>query len=143
VVFRQGDHKVHTLPPQRAQEPLTEGIGLGTPRRCFQDPETQVPHLLIELLGEDAVPVMDQEAVAVVSWDRFAQLLHRPVGCWVLGHMDMQDSAAGVFHHHKHIERLEGGCDHYAEITGDDRLGMIAHEGEPALRRDVLMPSVV
>ncbi len=32
--------------PQHAQEPLAKGIGLGTPYRCFQDPETQVPHLL-------------------------------------------------------------------------------------------------
>jgi hypothetical protein len=75
VVFRQGDHQVHTLPPQRAQEVLTERIGLGTPRRCFQDSETQVPHLLIELLREDAVPVMDQETAGMVSWDRFAKLL--------------------------------------------------------------------
>ena len=49
VVFCQGDQKVQALSPQRAQEPLTQGIGLGTPHRCFQDPATEVPHLLIEL----------------------------------------------------------------------------------------------
>ena len=49
VVLAEGNQEVQALPPQRAQEPLTQGIGLGTPHRCFQDPATQVPHLLIEL----------------------------------------------------------------------------------------------
>jgi hypothetical protein len=37
-----------------------------------------VPHLLIKLSGEDAVSVMDEEAVAVVNRDGFTQLLKGP-----------------------------------------------------------------
>src|SRR6267142_6490908 len=135
VVRAQRDQNVQALPPERAQEPFTQGIRLGTAHRCFQDPETQMPHLLIELLGEHAVAVMDQETVAVINRDGFAKLLDRPLGRGVRRHIGMQDSAACVFHHHKHVERLEGGSDHDAEITGDNRLGMIAH-----VRWDALMP---
>src|SRR5262249_36082098 len=66
VVLGKGDQKVQAFTPERPQEPLTQGIRLGTPHRCFQDPEPQVPHLLIKLLGEDTVSVMDEEAIAVV-----------------------------------------------------------------------------
>lgn len=41
----------------------------------IHDPEPQVADASVELLGEDAVPVMDQEAIRVVTWERFAQLL--------------------------------------------------------------------
>jgi hypothetical protein len=75
VVFRQGNQVVQAFPPQCAQEPLTERIGLGTPRRCFQDPETQVPYLLIELLREDGIPIMNQKLIVMVSWNRFSKLL--------------------------------------------------------------------
>ena len=34
----QWDHKVQALPPQCAQQPFAEGIGLGRLRRRFQDP---------------------------------------------------------------------------------------------------------
>src|SRR5918999_6612346 len=117
------NQKVQAFPPERPQEPLTEGIGLGTLHRGFEDPQSQVAYVLVESLGEDRIAVMYQEAVALVSWDRVTQLLHRPVACWVYGHVGMQDSAACVFHHHKYVERLEGGRDHDAEVTGDDRLG--------------------
>ena len=63
---------------QRADEPLADGVGLRALWRCFQDPQPQMAHLLIELWGEDAVPIMDQEAVGVVRWDRVAQLLQGP-----------------------------------------------------------------
>src|SRR5687768_8464558 len=100
-------------------------------------------YTLVEFSGEDRIAVMYQEAVAVVSWDRVTRLLQRPAACWVRGHADMQDSAAGVFHHHKYVERLEGGRDHHAEVTGNDRLGMVAHKGSPALGWDAAVPPAV
>jgi hypothetical protein len=44
VVLGERDQKIQAVTPQPAQEPLAKG--LGSPHRCFQDPETQVPHLL-------------------------------------------------------------------------------------------------
>ena len=70
----------------------------------------------------------------MVRWDRFTQLLQRPGRRGVRGHIGMQNPAGRVFHHHKHIEEAKGRRDHHAEVTGDDRLGMIADKGSPALR---------
>lgn len=79
VVLGERDQEVQALPATCAQEPLTHTISLGTAQRSFQDPETEVSHLLIELLGENAVAVMDQETVTVINRHGFAKLLHRPL----------------------------------------------------------------
>jgi hypothetical protein len=143
VVLGERDHEVQAFPPQRAQEPLAERVGLRTPHRCFQDPEPQVPHLLIQRLGEDAVSVMDEEAVAVVNRDGFTQLLKGPCRGGMRGHIDVEDFTARVFHHHEHKEEAKGGCDHHAEVAHDDRLHMVADKGPPALGRNAVRPTAV
>ena len=78
MVYSQWNHKVQALPPQRADEPLAEGIRLRALRRRFEHLQAQVTYMLVKLRGENAVPVMDQKTVAMVGWQRFAQLLERP-----------------------------------------------------------------
>ena len=49
MVFRQGDDEVEAFSPQRTEQPLAEGVRLGTLWRRFQDPESQVLYTLIEI----------------------------------------------------------------------------------------------
>jgi hypothetical protein len=49
VVFGQRDHKIQAFPPQRADEPLAEGIRLGALGWCLEHPETQVAQVLVEV----------------------------------------------------------------------------------------------
>ena len=49
MVFRQGDDEVQAFSPQRTEQPLAEGIRLGTLWRRFQYPESQVLYTLIEV----------------------------------------------------------------------------------------------
>jgi hypothetical protein len=72
VRLGERDQKIQAFPPQRADEPLADRVGLRALRRCGQEPQSKMARLLIELWGKDAVPIMDQEAIAVVSWDRVA-----------------------------------------------------------------------
>jgi len=143
MVFRQGDDKVETFSPQRANEPFAEGIGLRSPHRRLEHPQPQVADALVKLLREDAIAVMDQEAVGMVSGNRFAQLLQGPRRCWMRRDIGMQDAARSMFHDDEHVEEAKGGCDHYAEVTGHDRLGMIAHKRAPALGSHAFAPTVV
>ena len=78
VVFWQGEHEIHAFLPSRAQPPLTQCVGLGTLGRRFEDPESKMVDVLVELLGENAVAVMQQEVVVVIRWYGFAPLLERP-----------------------------------------------------------------
>src|ERR1700730_11081298 len=85
--------------------------------------------------GENAVPVMDEVAERVITWERFPQLLQGPLGAGVIGDIDVQNPAPVQFHEHEYIKDTESGCDHDEEVTGHDRLGVIAYEGQPALAR--------
>src|SRR5437867_7232612 len=89
---------------------------------------------MVELLGENAVAVVDEEAIAMVCWERFAQLLQGPGSCGMRCHIDMQDPACRVFHEHKHVEEAKSHRHYDTEVTGHDRLGMIAHKSPPTLR---------
>ena len=48
-------------------------------------------------------------------------------------HIAVEHAARGVLHYDKHVEQAKGGSNNDAEVTRDDRLGMIAHKGLPAL----------
>ena len=66
VVLCQRDQTVQTLTPQRPKDPFADGVGLWSPGRRFQHSQPQVAYTLIEMLGENSVPVVHQETVAVV-----------------------------------------------------------------------------
>src|SRR5688572_31374779 len=100
MVFGQGDQTVQAYAPERAQEPLTQGIGLGALGWGLQYLQTEVAHTLVEVPGEDRIPIVDENTIGVVSRDRFTQLLERPRGRGVCGRIDVQDAAYGMFHHH-------------------------------------------
>jgi hypothetical protein len=53
---------IQAFPPERPQEPLTEGIGLGTSHRSFEHLQPQMEYTLVEFSGEDRIAVMYQEA---------------------------------------------------------------------------------
>jgi len=130
----QRNHHVQACLPECSQYPFAEGIGLRPLRWCFEYPQAQMAYLLIELLREDAIAVMEQEAVAVVRWDRFAQLLERPLRWRMRGHIDVQPSAAGVCDDDKDVEETKGRGDHDPEVTGHHTPGMMTDKGRPALR---------
>ena len=72
---REGNQVIQAFPPQRADEPLAERIGLGTLGRGPPHLESQVVDTAVELCREDAIPVVKEEAVAMVERDGFAKLL--------------------------------------------------------------------
>ena len=62
MVCREGNQVIHAFPPQRADEPLAECIGLRRPHRRLEHPQPQVVDTLIKLLREDAITIMQQES---------------------------------------------------------------------------------
>jgi hypothetical protein len=72
VILSQRNEKVQAFPPQRADEPLAERIGLRSPHRRLEHPQPQVAEALVKLLREDAIAIMKQASVGMVSGNRFA-----------------------------------------------------------------------
>lgn len=84
---------------------------------------------------------MNQETVAVVSRYGVAELLQRPLGGAMRRHVTMQNLARRMLHDHEHIQEAKRGCDDDTKITSRHRLGMGADKRQPALRREVLIPT--
>src|SRR5262249_52802865 len=103
--------------------------------RRLEHPQPQVADAWVQLLREDTITVMKQESVGMVRGNRFAQLVQGPRRCRVRRDIGIYNAARGMFNDDEHIEEAKGRRDHDAEITGHDRLGMIAYKGLPTLRR--------
>jgi hypothetical protein len=134
VGIREGNHEVQTFSPKRPEYPFTDRIGHGRPYWRLEDVEAQMPYALVKGRRENAVAVMDEEAVAVIGRYRFAQLLQGPLCRGMCRDVDMEQSAAGVLNDHKDVEQTKGCGDGDTEVAGHDRLRMIAHKGGPTLR---------
>ncbi len=63
------------------------------------------------------------------------------VGCAVTFTCSTRRGACS--YHHEHQEEAKRGRHHDTEITGDDRLGMVADKGPPALRRATVRPPAI
>ena len=85
VSFAERNHEV------QANQSFTIGIGLRCSDRRSQDFQTQILYGLIHFFGEDAVPIMDQEAIAVIARNGFAELLRCPLCCGMCGHIAMKN----------------------------------------------------
>ena len=142
MVFCERDDENQALPPQRADEPFAEGVRLWTLGWCFQHLEPQMAYAVVELGREDTIAVMHEEAIAMVRWDRLTQLLECPVSRGMRRHIAVEHEARGMLHHDKHVEQAKGRRHDHAEVTGDDRRGMIADKRPPALGWRVFPPTV-
>src|SRR5215831_17861889 len=91
-------------------------------------------HALIDVFGENSIPVMDEHAVGMISRDCFSELLHGPRRRGMSRDIDMQEPSARMLNHHKNIENAECRRDCHAEVTRDNALSMITHKCGPALR---------
>lgn len=80
---------------------------------------------------------MNHNTVRVIGWNRFTELLCSPLSRRMRRDIDVNESPAGMFNDHKHIENAKRRGDRHAEVARDDASGMIADKRGPALR---LMP---
>ena len=78
MLCRAGNQVIHAFPTQRTEEAFADRIRLRALWRSFQYCKSQVPDVAIEVLGENTIPIMDEEAVGVIGRDGFAELLQCP-----------------------------------------------------------------
>jgi hypothetical protein len=75
MALRQWDHEVKAFPAERADDTLTEAVGLRTSWRCPEYSQSQVSNRFIELRRKNAIAIVDEKPVAVIRWDGFSKLL--------------------------------------------------------------------
>ncbi len=62
-------------------------------------------------------------------WERFPQLLQRPISGGVFGHVELNETSGSDFERNKHIKDTEACCDGNEEIACYDPVRVIPEEG--------------
>jgi hypothetical protein len=135
VAFAENQNVIQTLAPDRADEPLREGIlpRAVRGREDFLDP--QALHSVPKLFAVDLVAVAQEIGGHGVVRKGIHDLLGGPVGGGMLGHVEVDDAPAVVSEHDKNKEDAQArGC-HRKEIEGDQIADMVGEERPPGLRR--------
>ena len=126
--FIQGNQPIQALSANGADDAFTNRIGRRTLRRGLEyfDPE---PHDgSVEMLGKNAVSIVQQVFVPLQS-NRLPQLLQRPSRRRVRGDITMNQASTVMLDDHEYIQLSKGDRDGEEKVTGNDPLGVQAQEG--------------
>jgi hypothetical protein len=126
---------IQTLAPDRADEPLREGV---LPRTVGRGREFTDPHALHsppERVTIDLVAIVEEVGQPGVVEEGVHDLLGRPVCGGVLGDAEVDDAPAMVSEHDEDKEHAQAGAGDGEEIDGDEVSDMVGEERAPGLRR--------
>lgn len=99
----QRNHKVQAFPPDGSDQSFAERIRLWSSDRSLEGSHSQRSDRRVQFGAERRMSIMDQEAVWVIARYRFSELLNRPIGRGLGGHIAMKDSAGADLHYHEYI----------------------------------------
>src|SRR5882672_6390698 len=107
VAFVEDENVIETLAPDRADEPLREGILPGAVRRRqdFLDPHAL--HSVPKLLAVDVVTIAQEIGRCGVVREGVHDLLGAPVGGGVLGHVEVDNAPAMVSEYDENEEHAQ------------------------------------
>jgi len=134
VPFAKDEDKIQTLAPDRADEPLREGVlpGAGGRRQNLTDPHA--PHSLPERVAVDRVAIAEEIGRGGVVREGIDDLLGGPGSGGMLGDVEVEDATAMVGEHDEDEEDAQVRGWHREEIDRDQVADMVGQEGSPGLR---------
>ena len=122
-------------PDEGCRPVVADRVRLRRSHRRPQNSYTQVRQTLVNFLSEDAIAIMDDEAVGMIVRQRFPKLLQCPfrrgIGCDDV----VETPAASDLHDDQDVQGAEGGGDHREEVAGHHDPGVVTDNGQPALFR--------
>jgi hypothetical protein len=135
VLFIKDEDMIQTLAPDRADEPLREGILPRAVRRGQDFTDSHTLHALPERVAVDRVAIAEEIGRHGVVREGVDDLLGRPGGGGMLGDVEVEDAAAVVGEHDEDEEDAQAGGGHGEEIDGDQVADMVGEKRSPGLRR--------
>ena len=112
VPFAEDEDMIQTLPPDRADEPLCEGILPRAVRRREDFIDSHALHSVAKLLAVDLVTIVKQKGWCGVVWEGVHDLLGGPVGGGVLSHVEVNDVPPIVSEHDENEEDAQARSGH-------------------------------
>ena len=133
VSFAEHDDVIQAFSPNRSNDPFHVRR---LPRRSIRDDDfldAHVFHALAEVVTVDAVPIPHQETRRFFIRESLDDLLPRPTGGWMLGHVEVNDATAVMPKDHEAIEQAKTHGRDDEEIDGRDVADVVFEERSPRL----------
>jgi hypothetical protein len=133
--FAKDEDVIQTLAPDRADQPLREGVLPWAVRRRQDFTDAHALHALPEHVPVDRVAIAEEVGRRGVVREGVHDLLSGPVGSGVFGHVEVDDAPAMVNEHDEHEEDAQARGGNREEVEGDQISDMVGEECPPRLRR--------
>src|SRR6516225_1639861 len=127
------NHMIEALPPNGTNHSLDVGSLPRGARRGQHFMGTHVSHLSSELIAEDSIAVAEEIAREMLEGKCLPQLLSRPLGGGVGGHIEVENALTVMGQNQKHVKDLKTEGGHGEEVDGDQLREVIVQEGAPGL----------
>ena len=135
MAFVQDEDMIQTLTPDRADEPLREGVLPRALGRGQHFPDSHALHALPERVTVDAVPIVEEIGRCGVVREGVDKLLGGPGGGGMLGDVEVDDAPPMVSEHDEDEEDAPPRSGHGEEVDRDQVADMVGEERAPGLRR--------
>ena len=141
VAFAEDEDMIQTLLPDRADQPLCEGILPWAVGRGQDFSDAHALHAVVEGIAIDLVAIAEEVGRCGVVREGLHDLLGRPLRGRVLGHVEVDDASAMVGEHNKDEEHPQARRGHREEIDRDQVSDVVGEEGAPGLSSLGLRPA--
>src|SRR5258708_35794513 len=129
----QDNKLVHTLKPDRSDQPLGETILPGRGGRNRLVPDTHGAQSACDDRTIDAIPVADHVARSFIPRECFCDLPRNPFCGGMCRDADPDQFSAIQSHYDADVERVEPNGRDNEQVHSGDILGMITQKGAPSL----------
>lgn len=127
------NQEIEACSANRADRPLADAVRLRSPDWRLENLQTQAPDGFVEPGRKLGVSIADQETIRMISRDDFPELLPSPIGCGMLGHIEVENPPSRMLDDDKDVKNLERRGYGREKVAGNDDFGMIPNERRPPL----------
>src|SRR6516165_7726801 len=113
MAFVEGNQEVQTFAAKTPAQSFAYGVGFRGSYWRPQNSYTQIRQTLVDLFREDAVAIVDEEAIEMTARQSFPELLQRPFRCGMRRDVVVENAAGSDLHDDEDVEGAEGGRNHY------------------------------
>ena len=139
--FVERNHPIETFAPCRPDEAFTVRIGLRRPHWRLQHLKRHRPKGLVHGWRENAIAIMDEEAIGAFQRQAVSELLDRPFRSGAVSEIPVHHPACADVEEDEDVQPSKGGRNHDEEVAGEHGAGMIVEERRPWLGRSAATTS--
>ena len=132
--FVENDDMIEALATDRSDEAFAIRILLGRPWRTHDFFDVHILDSTLEELTVDRVTIAKQEALSLIEWERFNDLLRGPLRGRMSGDVEVHDMSSIMTKHDEGEKWAKGRGGYSKEVNCNDVANMVVQKGSPSRR---------